>query len=297
MPNAANPAIDELINPVNGVIDEFTQVRVVNGTNQPIRWQYASRWFEIPGQNDPQGRRPHTVMPYHAMVLYCGDPRTFDVQGDMRQRDRTNEFKRLCTLYGVYDNIDNKTPQTHFPLVQVYTLNDTRLITVLDDPTGETTSDEASNLTALEQMQRLVAAQGEALRQYQAQLAEMSRQMNGGFDESDNPSRMNADLLRDDTGNPQFVPDPVVPTNDELAAQWEASQAARADLTAQEEVANTTTLTPSPDEVVDGEIEAAFQARQNAARKPGEIPGTEPDKVASSLPPAPQAPPVSPFGR
>jgi hypothetical protein len=169
------PAMAEIVNE-RGEIDQFVQVRVVNNDRTPLRWQYANRWFEIPGVDDPDGKRNFEIMPYLAMVYYCGDPRAFDVSD--RFRNRTDEWSRLRTVYGIYDKYPAMAHM--LPNVSVYTTNDKPIWTVLDDHEGTKVNNavETTN-NQLEQYQALVAEQAKTLAKYQGLIDDLVNKEGG----------------------------------------------------------------------------------------------------------------------
>src|SRR5690349_25086281 len=127
--------VEELSDPDRpGIIDETAAVRVKN-FGPPMRLQWANRWHNLPGDG------AEYLMPYHMMVYYCGDPRAFDIPGDPKRRERTEQLRDLCVRYGIYENLSGQTEglgdKTNFPNWEVYTPSGSqRILTVIDDPEG-----------------------------------------------------------------------------------------------------------------------------------------------------------------
>lgn len=122
---------------------DYTYVKCINRSSFPVKMEYNRRKFHLaPGEDK--------LVPYFCMVLYCGDPRAFDVPNDERRKFRTNEWKRLRVLYGVYDYTSDPSYLAKLPDIEVYTPSGLRITTVLDDPTGESMDVQAQQLTETE---------------------------------------------------------------------------------------------------------------------------------------------------
>lgn len=102
-------------------------VRVVNEGLTDFHDKWNSQEFIIPSGSE-------MMVPIDAAYLWAGDWDARDI--DARRRFRTNEFRRLRTRYGVYD--DETVWDERRPQIAVYTLDGTRLTTILDDPLGKT---------------------------------------------------------------------------------------------------------------------------------------------------------------
>lgn len=103
------------------------------------------------------------VVPYDAVVLWCGHPDADN--SDPRNRVRVVEWGRLRVRYGVYEDADFAR---HIPHLEVSTLNGDRIHTVLDDPDGDNLTPagttRAQAITTEDQLSQL-QAQVDALRQ------------------------------------------------------------------------------------------------------------------------------------
>lgn len=90
-----------------------------------------------------------TLVSMDAVTLWLGDPDSRDF--DARRTFRTDEFERLLTRYGVYQN-EHMWEQIR-PKLEVYTLEGQRILTVADDPRGTgldiVVSDDATTETLL----------------------------------------------------------------------------------------------------------------------------------------------------
>lgn len=152
----------------DGTIDEYSIVRVRNTMTRDFRIDYANKRWDI-------GAGKERTLPYHCMVMVCGDPRAFDVPGDMRQRYRTDEWQRLRILYGVYDDI--LANGENLPKLEVYDLDGNRIQTVLDDPEGNADELAAINESELERTQNMLMATMQRLKELEASMADIvSRQ-------------------------------------------------------------------------------------------------------------------------
>lgn len=132
-----NEALFEITNPANGVIDDYAHVRVINKGPTPVTWDYNLKKHRL---NPDQ----EVVVPFYAMTMMCGDPRKHDVPGDMRHRDRSDEWIRLRTMYGIYDN--TATMMGNLPSLEVYSLEGHRIITVIEDPYNDYEISEAESI-------------------------------------------------------------------------------------------------------------------------------------------------------
>lgn len=73
-----------------------------------------------------------TLVSMEAVALWLGDPETRDL--DARRKYRTDEYERLLTRFGVYQ--DEHLWDTVRPQLEVYTLDGARIVTVAEDPRG-----------------------------------------------------------------------------------------------------------------------------------------------------------------
>lgn len=110
-----------------GQIDVYSVVTITNNGSDTFKQDYANRRYTI----EPGASRG---VPYHGMVLWCGDPRSMDVPNDPKRRFRTDEFKRLRIFYGVYDDMTQW--EARIPKLGVESLTGQVITTVLEDPDG-----------------------------------------------------------------------------------------------------------------------------------------------------------------
>lgn len=118
-------------------------VRVKNvGTER-----FSDMFNSQPTMIDPGGE---TLVSMDAVALWLGDPGTRDI--DSRRRNRTDEFERLLTRYGVYQN-EHIWDQVR-PKLEVFTLDGDRIATVSEDPRGEGLDIVVSNDSTTETLLR-----------------------------------------------------------------------------------------------------------------------------------------------
>lgn len=155
-------------------------VRIQNHGDRVFLGEYANQKYHLqPGQE--------MVAPYMAMCLWMGHPEAFDVPNDRERSYRTDEFARLTTRYGIYDDAwqvydDDAGPyagqtvwQAHIPKIKALHITDgTPLVTVLDDPSGESMSEGAQQIRQQQSTQSMMAAMAQQIEQLQTQLAAMS---------------------------------------------------------------------------------------------------------------------------
>ncbi|MGI9609650.1 MAG: hypothetical protein ACR2NL_05085 [Acidimicrobiia bacterium] len=138
-------------------IGESVVVYAENAMTRPFKGKYANQWYSIgPGETK--------LVPYHAMVLWAGDPRSVD-KAQMHEKYRTHEYNRLRKKYGIYENSDRvgELPQIVYTDVE----SGERLITVIDNPeqpasglsTGNVTADLQSQVSNLEAQLRALIRQ------------------------------------------------------------------------------------------------------------------------------------------
>ena len=161
MSNERSGMDDILADNPDGKIDDWVQVKLVNVGDKDIRIDYANKRWDIPAHGE-------RMVPYHCMVMVCGDPRAFDVPNDPRQRYRTDEWARLRVRYGIYEN--EHLADELLPEVEAYSALGNRIITVIDDPEGDADTLQSINETELDRLQR-------ANIQMQKQLEAISRRM------------------------------------------------------------------------------------------------------------------------
>ena len=165
-------------------------VKVTNTGQEEFRDMYASTPYRI-----PPGAA--VVVPWHAATNWCGDPWLRNV-GDKRHRD--DEYARLRTRYGAYNKDD--VWEANRPKVEVYDLNDERVLMVVDDPSGN-----------LSEPPSLSGDQGQYLLEYverqQKQIDAMRAQLQGQIDtgevsvpDDDTPQQIPVGPRNPGTGGP-----------------------------------------------------------------------------------------------
>lgn len=146
------------------------------------------------------------IIPFEAACLWFGHPDAVDI--DPRNRYRSEEYARLRVRYGVYE-VDALWDENK-PKIEVFDLDGVRVITVIDDPLGETINPDTND-----------AAQTQLL---QVKMTEMAKQMVAMQAQIDATARgdiavANAGTITDDGPVlPSPVPVPALP-KEELEGQ------------------------------------------------------------------------------
>lgn len=106
------------------------QVYVVNQDPHPWTFKWGGKKYVL----EPEKKTP---VPFEAMVLWAGDPRSSDSMRSFREGaavsfipDRDSELRRLTVKYGG----DNDAV---YPKLSFYDLDDNPITTVIDDPEGK----------------------------------------------------------------------------------------------------------------------------------------------------------------
>lgn len=107
-------------------------VYIINEDVQPYTFKFERRRYVL----EPNKKNP---VPFEAAVLWTGDPRATDKMQSVRTEggdvlfipDRESEVRRLKVKYGGEENYQ-------FPNIAVTTLDDQPIVTVLQDPEGNT---------------------------------------------------------------------------------------------------------------------------------------------------------------
>lgn len=196
-------------------------VRVVNESDKAFVAKYDKVPYTVPAHGQ-------MFIPYMAMVLYCGDPNAVDVPGDKNGKYRTEEFERLCVLYGVYENADvgydlNGVPypdggtrwEHDRPNLKVFNAAGDQLITVLDDREGAHLTPSTTSAAEENALLASMAAMQQQIATLQAQIAagqsDPSVMTNGGFPASPAPEH-------DRTDTPLVAPEaPPMSVDDAVA--------------------------------------------------------------------------------
>lgn len=151
----------------------------VNAERDSVIWTFNSREYLL------KKGKP-TFVPVMAAILYCGDPRSGSNITTIREPggqatgwipDRKTEVARLRLLHGAVDNSYPRFDDLAIPEVEIYSLDDERVLTVLDDPTGDHIETAISTVNEKEAMMEMIANQQRQLDRLTASL--------GGQDEVD----------------------------------------------------------------------------------------------------------------
>lgn len=129
--------------------DPFGNVRVKNIGNDAFRGMYDGRAFTIP----PGGE---AIIPTEAAVIHFGDGPFFR-KDPLSARDREWEVQRIRGRYGCmpgFEGADQRWEQIR-PHVEIYELDGTKWITVMDDPDGALLPEQTGAATLEQQMSYL----------------------------------------------------------------------------------------------------------------------------------------------
>lgn len=123
-------------------------------------------WNSKPYRVDPG----HKIMvPFELVKLYFGDPRSTAAMSSQRDLngvihwlpDRASEIRRLRCLY---DNQAGDEGSVYgFPKVEIFDINGERVLTVLDDPTGETVTPATRSVSEDNEILGLVRKQQQTI--------------------------------------------------------------------------------------------------------------------------------------
>lgn len=178
---------------------------------RPFSQEYANaRYICDPGQR--------ILIPWEAMCLWMGHPDAVDI--DPKRRYRTEEFERLCVKWGVYEHHNRAKEEWYddkgngpfaplFPQLVITRIEDnTRVITVVDDPEGK-------HLTPAVQSAADKARLEDQLAAMRAQMAAMAQQMTAMQSEQA-ANFAGADTRTDEAAvrPPNKLPEPVPPPVD-----------------------------------------------------------------------------------
>lgn len=144
---------------MTAVADIGDIVRVVNNGDQPFTIGWDSRQYRLePGKD--------TFVPFEACCLWFGDPRsTNSIQSAKNQHgivsfipDRDSEIRRLRVKYGNIGGDERFVDPA--PDVTIYDLTGEQIVTVLDDPSGDsitvaqpTVVDQSNLIATIERQQ------------------------------------------------------------------------------------------------------------------------------------------------
>jgi len=99
-------------------------VRLLNKGQEDFTGQYDRDTYTIPAGSEG-------IVPWEAACLWLGDPRATDVGV---QKNRLEEYRRLTTKFGVYD--DHSLFDERRPNLEVWRLNGQKVTMLADDPFG-----------------------------------------------------------------------------------------------------------------------------------------------------------------
>lgn len=160
-------------------IGESVVVYAENQMTRPFVGKYANQKYHIgPGETK--------LVPYHAMCLWAGDPRSVD-RAASHEKYRTKELKRLRAKYGIYEDSNrmSELPQIVYSDVET----GERLITVIDNPDQPGSGLSSGNVTAdlQSQVSNLEAQLRALIRQQDTEAAESESNTALASVESDSP--------------------------------------------------------------------------------------------------------------
>lgn len=110
-------------------MDGDTIIKLVNPTDEDYIDYHADKRYRIPAHG-------HIVCQAGPLHEWLGDPDIRDVD---RNKERTREVTRLRARYGAYEN--NDVWERNKPPIEAWTMDDQRIITIVDDPQGATFGD------------------------------------------------------------------------------------------------------------------------------------------------------------
>jgi hypothetical protein len=141
-------------------------VRIVNrNPEEPFIGKYDGDYLTIPAGGEK-------IVPEDVMFVWMGNPA---LENDGRTNERREVYFRLASLYHArtLTGIDVDA----FPMLEAYTEDGERIITVLDDPEGDSLVPDSSDNTDIGKLQRQIE-------RLEARLAE---RLNGLVDTPDGP--------------------------------------------------------------------------------------------------------------
>lgn len=124
-------------------MDQYVTI-VNNDPEVPFVGKYDGEYITIPtgGQK---------VVPYDVMRVWMGDPILTD---DGRHNDRHDAYNRLCSLYHARGLTGNDP--SLLPDISAFTEDGEQIITILDDPEGETLVPDSEGTSDISQLQRQI---------------------------------------------------------------------------------------------------------------------------------------------
>ena len=119
-------------------------VTIKNLDDEPFIGKYDGEYITIPGPGSK-------IVQWDVMVVWMGDPY---VENDGRHQDRRATFNRLCTKYHARGLTGNDP--SLLPNIEAYTEDGERIITVLDDPDGDSLVPDPEAPTDAGRLQRQI---------------------------------------------------------------------------------------------------------------------------------------------
>lgn len=164
-----------------GGVDLGLPVRAINTGDEEVVWQYDRVRYVIPAHGD-------RLVPYMAMCLYQGDPRSINVPGGRQHEQfRDQQLRHLRILHGVYEESEGHKRWVDIPAhnVTCYPLDsDVPFNTVLRDPDGTNLEGEVQGQSQLRMMQDSMERMASQMRALQAQVAQQE-QIEGALAQAD----------------------------------------------------------------------------------------------------------------
>jgi hypothetical protein len=119
-------------------------LKVLNRGPDVFEARYNRQTYRIqPGES--------AFIPHEAVCLWLGDPASRNVG---KQQDRRLEAQRLSRRYGAYD--DKAKFEANKPNLEVHDLDGNRVVTVVDDPSGDSlTPPSRVELSMMDMIERL----------------------------------------------------------------------------------------------------------------------------------------------
>lgn len=133
-------------------------VSILNVSEDDFTAKYDGEYLTIPAG------RSKTV-PYDIMVVWMGDPEVRNLGAD---RERDEAYKNICGFFHARSMTGNH-PEL-LPHLEAYTDDGDRIITIMDDPTGNSLTVDAAEGSDVASLQKQIAAQQKALETLTARL-------------------------------------------------------------------------------------------------------------------------------
>lgn len=162
-------------------------VRITNQGTDEFRQKHGGRLYRIPPGST-------AIVSFEAMCLWLGHPDAVDI--DKKRRFRSDEFRRLCVKWGVYEH--HNLADERFPKLLVEDIEGDRIITVVDDPEGKHLTPDVQTRAERDRLQDQMQAMQRQMAALQAQIQQQSQ---------DDAAKVAAGDTR--TDEPQTRPEPI----------------------------------------------------------------------------------------